>query len=87
VRQEQLARSRQRDGARPSRPLDQLLADGALQGSHLLADRRLRVAERLGGTAEGAVLGNGLKSHQVAQLESQETISFHNQSHHNIDLC
>ena len=87
VPQQQLARLGQRDGARAARPLDQLLAHGALEGSHLLADRGLRVAERLRGPAEGTVLRDRLERHQVAQLEREKTIRLHNQRHHNIDLC
>ena len=50
VAEEQLARLRQRDAPRAAGALDQLLADDALEHLDLLADRRLRVAELLGGT-------------------------------------
>ena len=86
-RSKKLTRLGERDGARATRPFDQFLADGTLQRRHLLADRGLRVAERLRGPAEGAVLRDRLERHQVAQLEREKTIRLHNQRHHNIDLC
>ena len=78
--EQQLAGLGQRHGARAARPLDQLLADGALERGDLLADRRLRVAERLRRAAERAVLGDGLERDEMAQLDAEETISFHNRN-------
>ena len=86
VAQQQLPGLGERDRPRAARPLDQLLADGALERRDLLADRRLRVAERRRRTAERAVLRDGLESEQMAQLDAEKTISFHNGTHRNIDL-
>ena len=65
VAKQQLPGLGERDRPRPARALDQLLADGTFQCRHLLADRRLGVAERARGTAERAVLRDGLESEEV----------------------
>ena len=67
-------------GPRAAGPVDQALADEPLEGRELLAHGRLGVAERLCGAAERAVLGDGLECRQMAQLDAQPVIRFHNQS-------
>ena len=52
VAEQEPAGLRQRDRARAARPLEQALADEPLEGLDLLADRRLRVAERGRGAPE-----------------------------------
>jgi hypothetical protein len=63
------------DGAGPTRPLDELLPDGALQPRDLLADRGLRIAELAGCTAEGARPGDSLQGGQVTQLDAEKSIT------------
>ena len=50
--------------------LDEALADELFEGSDLLAHGGLGVPELAGGAAEGAGVGDGLESDQVAQLEA-----------------
>src|SRR5581483_1916330 len=57
----------QRHRPRSARALDEALADDPLERRDLLADRRLGVAELLGGTAEGALAGDRLEGGQVAK--------------------
>ena len=76
VAEEQLARLGQRDGPRAARAVDQLLADDPLEHRDLLADRRLRVAELLGGAAERALLGDRLQGDQMAELEPEPADQF-----------
>ena len=78
VAEQQPARVRQRDGPRPTRALDQPLADDLLELRDLLADRRLRVAELPRGTAERPGARERLQGRQMAQLHPQPTIRFHN---------
>jgi hypothetical protein len=85
--EEEFAGFRQRDGLWPSRALDEAFADRTLESLDLLAHGRLRVAELDRRPAERALAGDGLESQQVAKLDAEKTISFHNGSHHNIDLC
>ena len=67
-------------GARPAGPLDEPLADDPLERRDLLADRRLRVAESFGGAPERALLGDRPQRGEVAQLDAEPTIRFHNGS-------
>ena len=87
VGQEQVPGLGQRDGARPARALDELLADDLLERLDLLADRRLRVAEPLGGTAEGALRGDRLERCEVPELDAEPVIRFHDRSQQYHDLC
>ena len=86
VAEQQLAGLGQRDGARAARPLDEPLADGALERRDLLADRGLRVAERRAARPNERCSRDRLEREEVAQLDAEETISFHDGTHHNIDL-
>ena len=84
---EQSAGLGQRDGAGASGALDELLADDPLEGRDLLADRRLRVAEALGGPSEGALARDRLQGGQVPDLDPKPTIRFHNRNEQYYDLC
>ncbi len=77
VPEHHLAGLGQRDGARAARALDQLQADRPLERGDLLRDRRLRVAEALGGAREGALLGDRLERGQMAGLDPDESITRH----------
>ena len=77
VAEEELAGFGQGDPARPSGPLDELLPDDALERLDLLADRRLGVAELLGGTPERALLGNRLKGREMSQFDAEPSIRSH----------
>ena len=55
--------------AGPARAVEHRRAGGALEGGDLLADRRLRVAEGVGGLAEGARLGHRDEGLQVPDLD------------------
>ena len=72
---------RARPGAR------ELLADDPLEGRDLLADRRLRVAERVGGTAERRLTGDGLQRDQVTELDAEPSIRIHDGKIPKLDLC
>ena len=85
--EEQLAALGQRDRTRAAGALDQPLPDDALEGRDLLADRRLGVAELFRGAAERAVLRDRLQGDQMAQLESQPIIRFHDRFDTIHDLC
>jgi hypothetical protein len=65
VTEQHLAGLGQLDRAGAARALDQALADDPLERCDLLADRRLDVAQTRGGTAERALLGDGLERRQV----------------------
>ena len=67
----------QRDRARAARALDQPQPDDPLERRDLLRDRRLRVAELLGGSPERPLVGNRLESDEMAKIESEPAISFH----------
>ena len=77
VAEEELAGLGQGDPARSAGPLDELLPDDALERLDLLADRRLGVAELLGGTPERALLGNRLKGREMSQFDAQPSIRSH----------
>ena len=79
VAEEQTARVGEVDAAWAARPLDELLADDALELGDLLADRRLCVAELARSTAERAVPRDGVERHQMAQLDACPSITFHDQ--------
>jgi hypothetical protein len=87
VPEQQYARLGQRDRPWAAGPVDQPLADDALQRRDLLADRGLRVAELLGRATERAVLRDRLQGDQVTQFESEPVIRFHNQYEIIHDLC
>ena len=65
VDEEEPAGLGERDGLRAAGPLDQPVADDALEGRDLLADRRLGVAERGGCLAEGAFPGDGFQRQEM----------------------
>ena len=71
VAEQQLPGLGQRDRAGAARALDQLLADDALEGRDLLADRRLRVAQLDRRTAERALALDGVEGRQMAQLDAE----------------
>ena len=91
VAEEEPAGLGQRYGSRPARPLEQPLADDPLKGLDLLADRRLRIAERLRGAAEGALARDSLERGQMPHLDPQpplrRSIRFHDRTEHYLDLC
>ena len=74
------ARLRQRDGPRAARALDQPHPDDALERRDLLRDRRLRVAELLGGPPERALVGDRLERDEMAKIEPEPAISFHDRT-------
>ena len=82
MREQELPASVSEIGLRAARPLDEALADDALEHCDLLADRRLRVAEPLRRAAERAFLGDGLERDQMPQLETHPFISLHNGVQH-----
>ena len=77
VAQEDRAGLGERDGAGAAGALDELEPDDALERRDLLRDRRLRVAEALGGSAERALVRDRLQRHQMAQVEAEPAIRFH----------
>ena len=87
VQQEQPAGLGQLDGPRAAWALDQARANQSLERRDLLTDRRLGVSQGGGGPPERAVLGNRLKRSQVAELNSQPLIRFHNGNDPYFDLC
>ena len=62
------------------RPLDEPLADDALECGHLLAHRGLRVAQLLRRPCERASARHGLERGEVAKIESRRKISEHDQA-------
>ena len=64
------------DGLAAARALEQPGAGRALERGDLQADRRLRVAELLGGTRERSLLDDGLEGDQVAHLDAEQSMSF-----------
>ena len=67
----------QRDRPRAAGALDEPQPDDALERRDLLRDGRLRVAEPLGRPAERALVGDRLERDEVAQVESEPAIRFH----------
>ena len=51
--------------------VDEPLADDALERGDLLADRRLRVAELVGGAVEGGLVGDSQKRREMPELDSE----------------
>ncbi len=80
VAEEELARLGQGDAPGAAGPLDEPLADHALERLDLLADRRLRVAEPFRGTAERALFGHGLESRQMPQFDPEPSIRSHDRN-------
>ena len=80
VPEEDLAGLGERDRARAARPLDQAQPDDPLERRDLLRDRRLRVAEPLGGAPEGALVGDRLQRDEMAEVEPEPAISFHDRT-------
>ena len=64
-------------GPRPAWPLDEAQADDPLERRDLLRDRRLRVAEPLGGLPEGSLVRDRLEGDEMAEVEPEPAISFH----------
>ena len=74
-------------GARAARALDEPLADDPLERRDLLADRRLRVAEPFRRAAERALVRERLQRCEVADLDAEPTIRFHDRFQLYIHLC
>ncbi len=70
----------ERDGPRPAGPLDQPEPDDALECRDLLRYRRLRVPELLGRSPERALVGDRLERDEVAKIEPEPAISFHDRT-------
>src|SRR5581483_10449719 len=68
------------DGAGAARALDEALADVPLEPRDLLADRRLRVAELAGRAVEGPRAADGLERGEVAELDPEPLIAFHDRN-------
>ena len=77
VAEQQRPGLRERDRPWTARTLEQPLPDESLQGLDLLADRRLRVAERHGSPAERALAGDGFQGCEMTELDAEPTIRFH----------
>jgi len=90
VPEQQLAGLGERDLARAARPVDELLADKALQRRDLLRDRRLRVPERKGRLAERRLTSDRLQRDQVTKLDAlpavEPSIRFHDKNVSELDL-
>ena len=67
-------------GRGPPGPLDQPQPDDALERRDLLRDRRLRVAETLRRPPERALVGDRLERDEMAQVEPEPAIRFHDRS-------
>ena len=80
VPQEQPSRVGQVDRPRAAGTVDEPLPDVALELRDLLADGGLGVAELAGRAAEGARAADGLQGRQMAQLDAQPSITFHNRN-------
>ncbi len=63
------AERREFDRAGATGPVEDPLADDALQRRDLLADRRLGVAQALGRSSEGALGGDGVERHEQTHVE------------------
>ena len=79
VAEQEAARVGEVDGAGAARAVDELLADAPLEAGDLLAHRRLRVAELAGGGAERARAPDRLEGGQMAKLDAEKAITFHDQ--------
>ena len=74
VTEQQPAGLGQHDGAPAARAIEQAHAERALERHHVLADRRLRVVQRVGGTVERALVGDGPEAQELAQAEVRERV-------------
>ena len=77
VTEQELACRRDGHRARAAGPGEQLLADDLLERRDLLADGGLGVAEALRRAAEGALLRDRLERREVAELNAEPLIEFH----------
>ena len=77
VLEQQRPRLGQPDGPAPPGPVDERLADQALQRRDLLADRGLRVPELVRGAPERPGRGDRLERRQIAQLQPQPAVRPH----------
>jgi hypothetical protein len=68
------------DRPRATRPLDERLADAALELRDLLANGGLRVAELAGRRAEGARPPDRLERGEMAKLDTEKSITFHDRN-------
>jgi hypothetical protein len=68
------------DRPRPARAVDEALADIAFEPGDLLADRRLGVAELARRAVERPRAPDRLEGGEVAELDAEPSITFHNQS-------
>jgi hypothetical protein len=75
------------DGARAARALDEALPDGALELRDLLAHGGLRVAELARRAPERARAADRLEGGEMAKLDPEPTITFHDQHQQYLDLC
>jgi hypothetical protein len=64
------------DPPRPARPVDEPPADRPLEVGDLLAHGGLRIAELACRGPEGARPPDGLERREVAQLDTEESITF-----------
>ena len=78
---QQRASLREHHRALAAGALDHALADERFQRGNLMAHRRLRVAQTLGGTNERAFLGDRLEGDQVTQLEPGPIMQLQTISH------
>ena len=76
----------ERDRARTAGPLDERLADDALERRDLLADGRLGVAEPLGRATERPFARDCVEGGEVAHLDSEPLIRLSDRCHENLDL-
>ena len=75
VPQQKLARLGEGDGARTARPVDEALADDALQRGYLLAHGRLRVPEALCGATERPFRRHRLQRRQMPELDAEPAVA------------
>jgi hypothetical protein len=85
--QHDVAGGRQRDRAGAARALHEPHADDPLEQRHLLADRRLRIAERPGRAAERALARDGVERREVTYLDAEPTIRISHQHQNYSELC
>ena len=84
--EEQRAGLGERDGPRAAGPLDERLADDPLERRDLLADRRLRVSEPVGGASEGSLARDCVERGEMANLDAEPLIRLGDRCHENLDL-
>ena len=78
VREQEPTGLRERHGAGAAGPFHEPLPDDSLQHRDLLADRRLRIAERDRRLAEGSRARDGLERQEMPQFDPEPAIRFHN---------